>query len=160
MRQTLLTVTFVWYFAGASFYFGCLSTLRLFLYPSWKAITPESAHAHFTLPTQAATKFFTVAVPTWMVAGMVLIVTEWGEPLLWTVLLAYAALLGTTCVAFFGNFPINREIMAGVRDQARLSELLVKWMKINDLRWVAAIVMWGSLCWYAVAKADLPAALK
>jgi hypothetical protein len=32
-------------------------------------------------------------------------------------------------------------------------------MKINDLRWVAAIVMWASLCCYVVAKSDLPGAL-
>ena len=32
-------------------------------------------------------------------------------------------------------------------------------MRINDLRWVAVIVMWAALCWYFVAKPDLPAAL-
>ncbi|MCA1656677.1 MAG: hypothetical protein LC713_03035, partial [Actinobacteria bacterium] len=63
-------------------------------------------------------------------------------------------------VGWFGIQPINREIKAGVRDEARLNQLLIRWMKINDLRWAAVIVMWGALCWYFVAKADLPAALK
>jgi len=160
MRQTLLTINHVWYFAGATVYVGVLTTLRLFLYPSWNAISPAAAHDHFTLPTEAATRFFLVAIPTWMFTGIVMIISEWGEPLLWTALVAFAGLLTTTCVGWFGIQPINREIKAGVRDQARLTEILKKWMKINDLRWAAVIVMWAALCWFFVAKGDLPAALK
>ena len=160
MRQTLLTINHVWWLAGATVYVGVLTTLRLFLYPSWKSINPNTAHDHFTVPTQAATRFFLVAIPTWMFTAIVLIVTEWGEPLLWTALVAFAGLLTTTCVGWFGIQPINREIAAGVRDQKRLNELLTKWMKINDIRWFAVIIMWAALCWYFVAKADLPAHLK
>jgi hypothetical protein len=160
MRQTLLTINHVWYLAGATVYVGVLTTLRLFLYPSWHAITPATAHDHFTTPTDAATRFFLVAIPTWMFTGLVMIVTEWGDPLVWTAIVAFLGLLTTTCVGWFGIQPINREIKAGVQDQARLDSLLMRWMRINDLRWVAVIVMWGALCWYFVAKGDLPAELK
>lgn len=48
---------------------------------------------------------------------------------------------------------------AGVNDPAHLSALLKKWMKINDLRLAAVIVIWAALCAYFVIKPDLPAAL-
>lgn len=159
MRQTLLTINHVWWLAGATVYVGVLTTLRLFLYPSWTSIRSDTAHDHFTVPTQAATRFFLVAIPTWMVTAIVMIITEWGKPLLWTAIVSFLGLMTTTCVGWFGIQPINREIAAGVQDQARLSELLVKWKKINDLRWAAVILMWAALCWYFVAKPDLPAAL-
>lgn len=139
----------------ATFYVGVLTTLRLFRYPSWNAIGPDTTLDDFTVPTGVATRFFLVAIPTWMFTGIVMIVTEWGEPLLWTAIVAFIGLLTTTCVGWFGTQPINREIKAGARDEARLNQLLVRWMKINDLRWAAVIVMWAALCWYFVAKGAL-----
>ena len=65
----------------------------------------------------------------------------------------------TTCVGWFGIQPINREIKAGVSDPQRLTVLLRKWMKINDLRLFAVIVMWAALCAFFVIKPDLPSAL-
>ncbi len=159
MKEVLLTFNHVWWLAGATIYVGVLLTLRLFLYPSWTTLRPETIHDHFTLPTEAATRFFLVAIPTWMLTALVLIVTEWGEPLLWTALVAFAGLLTTTCVGWWGIQPINRELRAGVADQARLTVLLQRWMKINDLRLAAVVVMWAALCWYFVAKGDLPDAL-
>ena len=160
MRQTLLTINHVWWLAGATFYVGVLTTLRLFLYPTWTKLRPETAHDHFTISVQAATRFFLLAIPTWMVTAIVLIVTEWGDPLQWAAIIAFVGLLTTTFVGWFGIQPINRRIAAGVTDEHQLSALLKKWMRINDLRWASVIVMWGALCWYFVAKADLPAALK
>jgi hypothetical protein len=86
-------------------------------------------------------------------------VSEWGEGEMWLAIVAFLGLMTTTCVGWWGIQPINREIKAGVEDEARLRVLLTKWMKINDLRWAAVIVMWAALCWYFVAKPDLPAAL-
>ncbi|MDQ3980296.1 MAG: hypothetical protein M3314_12200 [Actinomycetota bacterium] len=160
MRQTLLTINHVWWLVGATVYLGVLTTLRLFLYSTWTRLRPETAHDHFTLSVKAATRFFLLAIPTWIVTSIVLIVTEWGEPLVWTAVVAFAGLLTTTLVGWYGIQPINRRIESGVHDQAQLAALLRKWMKINDLRWASVIIMWGALCWYFVAKADLPAALK
>jgi hypothetical protein len=149
----------VYWLVGATIYVGVLTTLRLFLYPSWKSLRPDTTWDHFTVPTEAATRFFLIAIPTWMVTAIIMIVTEWGEPELWPAIIAFAGLMTTTAVGWFGIQPINREIKAGVKDQARLTVLLNKWMKINDLRWAAVIIMWAALCWYFVAKPDLPGAL-
>jgi hypothetical protein len=159
MKETLLTANAVYWLAGATIYVGVLTTLRLFLYPSWNTLTPDSTHDHFTLPTEAATRFFLRAIPTWMFTAIVMIVSEWGNSEIWLAIVAFLGLMTTTCVGWWGIQPINREIKAGVHDVARLDELLRKWMRINDLRWIAVIVMWSALCAYFVIKPDLPAAL-
>lgn len=159
MKETLLTINHVYWLLGATVYLGVLTTLRLFLYPSWTALTPQTTADHFTAPTEAATRFFLRAIPTWMVVAIVMIVSEWGEPEFWLAVVAFLGLMTTTCVGWWGIQPINREIKAGVQDPERLTVLLRKWMRINDLRWAAVIVMWAALCWYFVAKPDLPGAL-
>ena len=159
MREFLLTVNHVYWLLGANIYLGVLTTLRLFLYPSWTTLRPDTTRDHFTAPTEAATRFFLLAIPTWLFTALVMIVSEWGESELWLAIVAFLGLMTTTCVGWWGIQPINREIKAGVEDEARLQVLLKKWMRINDLRWAAVIVMWAALCWYFVAKPDLPAAL-
>ena len=159
MREVLLTINHVYWLAGATIYVGVLLTLRLFLYPSWNTLWPDTINDHFTRPTEAATYFFLRAIPTWMFTSVVMIVTEWGESEVWLAIIAFLGLMTTTCVGWWGIQPINREIKAGVTDQARLTVLLRKWMKINDLRLAAVVIMWSALCWYFVAKPDLPSAL-
>ena len=159
MKETLLTINHVYWLAGATVYVGVLTTLRLFLYPGWASLRPETTADQFTAPTEAATRFFLKAIPTWMFTAIVMIVSEWGDSELWLAIVAFLGLITTTLVGWFGIQPINREIKAGVRDETRLRSLLRRWMKINDLRWAAVIVMWAALCWYFVAKPDLPAAL-
>jgi len=159
MKSTLLTINDVWLLAGATIYVGVLTTLRLFLYPSWTSLTLATAHDHFTLPTEAATRFFLKAIPTWLFTSIVMIVSEWGEPTIWPAILAFLGLMTTTLVGWFTIQPINREIKAGVSDMDRLTVLLKKWMKLNDLRWAAVIVMWCAMAWFFVWKPDLPAAL-
>jgi hypothetical protein len=86
-------------------------------------------------------------------------VSEWGDWEVWLAIVAFVGLITTTCVGWWGIQPINREIKAGVHDAARLDALLHKWMRINDLRWGAVIIMWAALCAFFVAKPDLPSAL-
>lgn len=159
MKEILLTINDVYWLVGATIYVGVLTTLRLFLYPSWTTLRPETTHDHFTLPTEAATRFFLIAIPTWIFVAIVMIVSEWGETTIWPPIIAFLGLMTTTLVGWFGIQPINREIKAGVSDEARLRELLQRWMKINDLRWAAVIIMWAALCAYFVIKPDLPSAL-
>ena len=159
MREVLLTIKHVYWLLGATVYLGVLLTLRLFLYPGWRTLRRETMADQFTAPTGQATRFFLRAIPTWMFVGIVMIVTEWGEPELIPASLAFAGLMTTTVVGWFGIQPINRRIRAGDYDDEGLHALLRRWMKINDLRLVAVAVMWASVCWYFVQKPDPPAAL-
>jgi hypothetical protein len=43
---------------------------------------------------------------------------------------------------------------------AGLTPLLVRWMKLNDIRFVGATITWAAIVWYIVAKGDLLGALK
>jgi hypothetical protein len=159
VREVLLTINHVYWLVGATIYVGVLLTLRLFLYPGWHALRPETTEEQFTAPTERATWFFLRAIPTWIFVALVMIVTEWNDDELWLAIVAFLGLMTTTCVGWFGIQPINREIKAGVQDPERLTVLLRKWMKINDLRLAAVVIMWAALCWYFVQKPDLPGAL-
>lgn len=159
MKEFLLTFNHVWWLAGATFYVGVITTVRLFLVPSWGTLRPDTVHDRFWVPIQAATRFFKIAVPTWMVAAIVLIVTEWGKPLEWTAVVSFVGLTISALWTNFMIFPLNRRIAAET-DETRLQALLRRWVRFNDLRWSAVLVMWAALAWYFVAKPNLPAALK
>ena len=64
MKEVLLTINHVYWLLGATIYLGVLTTLRLFLYPSWTTLRPDTTQDHFTAPTEAATRFFLIAIPT------------------------------------------------------------------------------------------------
>jgi hypothetical protein len=156
VREVLLTINHVYWLLGATVCLGMLLTLRLYLYPGWRTLRRETMADQFTAPTEQATRFFLRAIPTWM---FVAIVTEWAEPELIPAILAFAGLMTTTVVSWFGIQPINRRIRARDYDDEGLRALLRRWMKINDLRLVAVAVMWASVCWYFVQKPDPAAAL-
>lgn len=159
MKGTLLTIDAVYLLAGATVYVGVLTTLRLFLYPTWTDVRPDNLQQRFSQPVEAATRFFTVAIPTWMAAAIVLIVAEWGESTVWPPILALAMLLTTAIMTVVVIRPINLTLKAGVADLAEMTALLQRWMKINNIRWGVVIVFWCSVVWYFVEKPDLPAAL-
>ena len=159
MREVLLTINHVYWLVGATIYLGVLLTLRLFLYPGWQTLRRETMADQFTAPTERATWFFLRAIPTWMLVAIVMIVTEWGEAELLPAIVAFLGLMTTTVVGWFGIQPINRSIRAGNYDDDGLRKLLERWMKINDLRLAAVVIMWAALCWYFVQKPDLPGAL-
>lgn len=159
MRQTLLLINHSYFFFGATIYVGTMWSLRFFFYPSWTSMTVDSVQAHFIVPTQAATRFFTVVVPLMMLTGVVMIVSEWGKAQLWQAVVAFAGLMASTLVGRFMIIPINQRIAKGV-DQQTLIPLLKRWMLLNDIRFGTTTVMWLATLWYFVAKGHLVAALK
>ena len=159
MKEVLLTINHVYLLVGATIYVGVLTTLRLFLYPGWDRLRPENMHDQFSAPIALAVRFFVIAIPTWMVANIILIVSEWGEPEVWLAVLAFLGLMGGSAVFWWGIRPINKEIAAGIDDPEQLTTVLRKWMKINNLRWLSVIVFWAATAAYFVAKPDLPSAI-
>ena len=95
MKAALLTANHVYLLAGASMYCGTITMLRLFLVPNWGTLRPATVHDQFTLPIAAATRFFKVAVPTWLIASLVMIVTEWGESSVWPASIAFVGMLAS-----------------------------------------------------------------
>ncbi len=159
MKEALLLANAVYMLAGATIYVGVLTTVCLFLYPSWKTLRPDTLAGQFTIPIRAATRFFTVIIPTWAVGLAVMVVSEWGQATVWPTLLALFGMVAAAVVFVTLIRPVNLRIMAGP-DQSELGVLMGRWMTLNNLRWAATIVMWAGMCWYFVAKGDLLAAMK
>jgi len=158
MKATLLTINDVYLLTGAAMYFGTITMVKLFLVPNWGTLRPQTVHDQFTLPIAAATRFFKIFVPTWLLAALVIVVTDWGESTVWPASIALLGMLASGLLTTRVIFPVNNQINAE-SDPARLNALLARWIKLNDARWACVIVMWAGLCWYFVQKPDLPGAL-
>jgi uncharacterized membrane protein len=160
MKGTLLLVNAVYFLFGATMYMGTMWVLRFFLYPTWRGLTPDNVGEHFGVPTIIATKFFTVVVPPMFLSGIVLVVSEWGDPLVWV---SAVCLVGIVVLTYVGQqliIPVNKKIRGGEFDgPAGLTPLLMKWMQLNNIRFVVSTITWAAIVWYVVAKPDLHEAL-
>jgi uncharacterized membrane protein len=120
----------------------------------------ENVGAHFGVPTTLATKFFTVVVPPMFVSGIVLVWSEWGS---WYIVLSAICLIGIVVLTWVGQrliIPVNKKVRSGQFDGAAgLTLLLVRWMRLNDIRFVASTVTWAAIVWYIAGKGDLLGAL-
>ncbi len=160
MKETLLLVNALYFLFGATMYMGTMWVLRFFLYPTWRALTPENVGAHFGVPTTLATRFFTVVVPPMFVSGIVLVWSEWGTRY---VALSAVCLAGIVLLTWVGQLiiiPVNKKVRGGeFEGAAGLTSLLLRWMRLNDIRFVGSTVTWAAVVWYVVAKSDLLGAL-
>ncbi|WP_230211138.1 hypothetical protein [Streptomyces kaniharaensis] len=160
MKEALLTLNTLYFLFGATLYMGTMWVLRFFLYPTWRSLTPDNVQAHFGVPTILATRFFTVVVPPMFVTAIVLVWQEWGS---WYVALSAVCLAGITVLTWVGQLniiPVNKRIRGGQFDgPAGLTALLIRWMRLNDIRFVGSTVTWAAIVWYVAAKGDLAGAL-
>jgi uncharacterized membrane protein len=165
MKNRLLAINHGYYFFGTSIYVGLLWSLHFIFYPSWSSITPESIQAHFMVPINAATDFFTILVPIMLLAGLVMIYMEWQTKQKWPAILAYASLLlmMMVVVGYFLIRPINEEIVANIEASTLqatvLKGLLDSWMFYNDLRAVIMTSMWLIILYYFFSKGDITSKL-
>ncbi len=159
MKNRLLAINHGYYFFGTSIYVGLLWSLHFIFYPSWSTITPESIQAHFMVPINAATDFFTILVPIMLLAGLVMVYMEWHTKQKWLAILAYASLLLMMVVGYFLIRPINEVIAANIEastlQAAALKDQLESWMFYNDLRAVIMTTMWLIILYYFFSKGDL-----
>jgi len=161
MKEWLLLVNALYFLFAATMYLGTMWVLRLFLYPTWRTLTPDNVDQHFRAPIASATKFFTIVVPPMLLSAVVLVASEWGDPLVW---LCAVCLIGTLLLGFVVRASIvkvNKLIDGREYDgPAGLTPLLMRWMQLNDIRFVASTITWGSIVWYLVARPDLLEALR
>lgn len=159
MKRLLLAINHGYYFWGTSVYVGLLWSLHFIFYPSWQSISPEIVEAHFMVPVNAATAFFTIVVPPMLFAGLVMICSEWRNGKKLTAIAAYASLLTMMCVGYFLIRPVNEAIAKGIEDKAllatSLSAQLSDWMLYNDIRLVIMTLMWLILLYYFLHKSPL-----
>ncbi len=159
MKNKLIALSHGYYFWGTSIYVGLLWSLHFIFYPSWTSISPESVEAHFLVPVNAATDFFTIVVPGMLLTGLVMVYAEWKTKQRWTALLAYGCLLVMMFVGYFLIRPVNESITenitSGTLQADVLSNQLNDWMCYNDLRGVIMTAMWLIILFYYSSKAGL-----
>lgn len=146
----------LYFLFGATMYMGTMWVLKLFLYPTWRALTRENVGIHFGVPTLRATAFFTGVVPPMFLAAVVLVVAEWGTGLVWWALVCLLGIVMLTGVGQLLIIPVNKDVRGGrYADDEGLRALLKRWMLFNDIRFWGSTVTWVASVGYLVMKTQM-----
>ncbi len=160
MKALLLTVNHTLLMFGTTMYVGVLWSLKFFWFPTWHKLTPANYYEQFVPQTTAATKFFTVVVPVMFLACVFMAIDEWKTRLRWLPIAAALTLGAATFVGAGQILPINKQLRAGITEQAQLTELMTKWISLNEFRFWALTVLWLLVMYYFIAKGGLPRAIQ
>ena len=160
MKEILLTINHVCLMFGTTMYVGVLWSLKFFWFPTWHKLTPANYYDQFVPQTLAATKFFTVVVPIMFLSCIFMAISEWKTKLRWAPIAAFLTLGAATFVGAGKILPINKFLREGVTDQARLTELMTKWIGLNEFRFWALTILWLLVMYYFIAKGNLPQAIR
>ena len=71
MKETLLVLNTLYFLFGATLYMGTMWVLRLFLYPTWRSLTPENVDVHFGIPTSGPDAMLEIVWPSGIVQNLV-----------------------------------------------------------------------------------------
>jgi len=155
MKAILLAINHAYLFFGTTLYVGILWSLRFFWFPSWTKLRVDNYFDQFVPQTDAATAFFTIVVPIMFISIIVMAIAEWKTSYRWVPLSAFVFLGSATYVGTMHIIPVNKILKQTITDQARLTELMLKWMSLNDIRWVLLTLMWLVLMYYFLAKGNM-----
>ncbi len=153
IKTKLFIINSAYIFFGATLYVGVLWALHFFWFPTWKNLMVENYYDQFIPQTTAATKFFTILVPIMFLSHLILCWQEWKTKLRWLAILALLALSGATYVGTMHIIPVNKILKQHITDQGRVTQLLEKWMMLNDIRMVLMTLAWATLMAYFGYKA-------
>jgi len=159
MKPILLLLNLFCFWFGTTAYAGVLWSLHFFWFPSWRGLRVDNYYDQFIPQTTAATKFFTIVVPVMFLSLIVITIHEWRSKLKW---ISIAGFLTLGAATFFGTLrilPINHKLKEGVTDQAQLTEMLDKWIDLNETRFVLLTILWLLLVAYVTCKGRLGRAM-
>jgi hypothetical protein len=138
----LLMINNSYTFFVSSLHMGLMVSVLLFWYPTWISLTLTTIHENFSIPAKLATNLFIVLIPIMFITSAIMIISEWKTPLKWPAIVILLGSLGSTTMAYYFLFPLNDIIAAGVPTQAGLTEILKKWMVLNDYRVFFSVTTW------------------
>jgi hypothetical protein len=153
VKSILMVFNNAYIFFGTTLYVGVLWSLHFFWFPTWTTLKVENYYDQFIPQTTAATKFFTIVVPIMFLAHVIMCWKEWKHGKRWISLAALAMLSGATYVGTQHIIPVNKILKGHLTDQAQVTELLQKWMSLNDIRMVLMTSSWLLLMYYFGSKA-------
>jgi hypothetical protein len=148
----LLTINNSYTFFISSWHMGLMVSVLLFWYPTWIGLTLTTIHENFGVPAQLATNIFIVLIPIMFITCAIMIISEWKTKAKWPAMCALIGSLGSTVMAYYFLFPLNNIIAAGLPTQAGLTEILKKWMVLNDYRVCFSVFTWFSVLTFFLMK--------
>ncbi|HEY2583669.1 MAG TPA: hypothetical protein VGI43_17800 [Mucilaginibacter sp.] len=128
----------------SSWHMGLMVSVLIFWYPTWIGLTLAGIHENFGVPAQIATEVFIILIPIMFITTTIMIISEWKTPLRWPAICILLGSFGSTIMAKYFLFPLNDQIAAGMPSQAALTEILKKWMGLNDWRVCFSVFTWLS----------------
>jgi hypothetical protein len=155
MKARLLVLNHIYIFLMASIYIGLFTSLHFFWFPSFESLTVSNYYDQIIPQTTRATQFFFVTIPIMYIAMAIMTWSEWRTKFRWVPI---ACLIGISIPVYIQQGMIERvndALKVGVTDQAQLSELLQRWMSLNDLRWIVLSLVWAIMAYYFIAKGNL-----
>ena len=151
LKNILLNINSGYTFFVSSIHMGLMTSLVLFWYSSWNGLTIDTIQNNFSIPAIRATKLFVILIPIIMITSAIMIITEWKTPLIWPSIIVLIGVMGSTTMAKYFLFPINDIIYAGVKTNAELKPLLLKWMALNNWRVLFSLLTWlGMFAFYTM----------
>jgi hypothetical protein len=139
-------------FLCTSMYLGTGWSLVLFSFPIAPQLTVDNYFLQFVPQVQAATRFFTSMTAVMLLSAGVLAWRERRTGLRWYPLVVLLAVVVATLLTRIFIFPYNDEMAAGITSQARLTEVLDAWMRMNRVRVGLWTVQWVSMLGYFVHR--------
>lgn len=134
--------------ACCSIYLGTGISLVFFQFPVEPHLTPDNYALIFVGPVQRATRFFTYMTVVMLVAGVIMLVTEWFSGLRWVPVIVLAAVIASTLLTTEFIFVYNDRLAEGITNPAELAEVFSKWAMLNRVRVSLWIVEWLAMMGY------------
>ncbi len=153
MKRCLLVLNHAFLFLCVSMYLGTGWSLILFSFPVAPKLTPDTYWLQFVPQVTAATKFFTGMTAAMLVAGLIMCWSEWRTRFRWVPIVVLLMIVAATGLTMWKIFPYNKEMDAGIHDQARLTEVLTQWMRLNVVRVSLWTVQWLCMMKYFASRA-------
>lgn len=155
MKARLLILNHIYILLMASIYVGLFTSLHFFWFPSFETLNVGNYFDQIVPQTTRATHFFIITIPIMYVCMAIMTWSEWRTKFRWVPI---ACLIGISIPVYIQQGLIERvndQLKAGVTDPMLLSELLQRWMSLNDLRWIILAGVWAVMVYYFVAKGNL-----
>ncbi len=152
MKQRLLTLNSALLMLCCSMYLGTGWSLVLFSFPIAPSLTPDNYHMQFVPQVTAATQFFTYMTMVMIATAIVMLIAEWRTRFRWTPMVVLLGVLAATGLTMVFIIPYNKEMAAGITEQARVTEVLDAWMGLNRVRVGLWTVQWLAMMVYFAMK--------
>ena len=139
--------------ACTSMYFGTGWSLVLFSFPMAPQLTPATYAIPFVMPIAEATRFFTPLTGVMLASCALMLWGEWRTGYRWVPVVVALAVVAASLITTRAIFPLNDIMAAGITDQARLDDVLARWMRLSRIRNMLWTLEWLTMAAYFAHKA-------